>query len=66
VHAKKNPRIDTRSGARGFVDRGGNGSHRNFVHPRVRRPLTLAGKANGDAKQYQEKAVKRAIEDSVL
>lgn len=30
--------------AAGFVDRGGKGSHRNFVHPRVTKPVTLAGK----------------------
>jgi predicted RNA binding protein YcfA (HicA-like mRNA interferase family) len=48
----------------GFSDRGGKGSHRNFVHPNVARPITLSGKASHDAKQYQERAVKRAIEES--
>jgi predicted RNA binding protein YcfA (HicA-like mRNA interferase family) len=48
----------------GFVDRGGKGSHRNFVHPNVARPVTVAGKVGDDAKQYQEKAVKIAIEES--
>lgn len=37
----------------GFVDRGGKGSHRNFVHPNVARPITLSGKLGDDAKQYQ-------------
>jgi predicted RNA binding protein YcfA (HicA-like mRNA interferase family) len=50
--------------AAGFTNRGGKGSHRNFVHPRVGKPVTVAGKLGSDAKQYQEKAVKRAIEES--
>jgi predicted RNA binding protein YcfA (HicA-like mRNA interferase family) len=48
----------------GFTNRGGKGSHRNFVHPKVRRTVVVAGKAGDDAKQYQERAVKRAIEES--
>jgi len=48
----------------GFVNRGGKGSHRNFVHPRVDRLVTLSGKPGDDAKQYQERAVKQAIEES--
>ena len=50
--------------AAGFTNRGGKGSHRNFTHPRVRRPTTVAGKLGDDAKKYQERAVKQAIEDS--
>ena len=49
----------------GFVDRGGKGSHRNFVHPRLARPITLSGKPGDDAKHYQVRAVKRALEESV-
>lgn len=48
----------------GFVDRGGKGSHRNFVHPKVAKPITISGNPGDDAKQYQEKAVKAAIEES--
>jgi predicted RNA binding protein YcfA (HicA-like mRNA interferase family) len=48
----------------GFSDRGGKGSHRNYVHPKVTRPVTISGKPGDDAKQYQERAVKRAIEES--
>ena len=48
----------------GFSDRGGKGSHRNYVHPKVTRPVTISGKLGDDAKQYQERAVKRAIEES--
>ena len=36
-------------------------SHRNFVHPKVARPVTLAGSDGSDAKEYQEKAVRAAI-----
>ena len=48
----------------GFVNRGGKGSHRNFTHPRVARPVTISGDAGDDAKKYQEKAVKAAIEEA--
>jgi predicted RNA binding protein YcfA (HicA-like mRNA interferase family) len=48
----------------GFSDRGGKGSHRNFVHPKVRKPVTLSGQAGDDAKHYQERAVQLAIEES--
>lgn len=51
--------------AAGFVNRGGKGSHKNFVHPKVVRPITLAGKESDDAKVYQEKAVQSAIEESL-
>ena len=45
----------------GFTNRGGKGSHRNFVHPKLNKPVTISGHAGGDAKDYQEKAVKTAI-----
>lgn len=48
----------------GFENRGGKGSHRNFVHPKVAKPVTISGKYGDDAKQYQERAVKRSIEES--
>ncbi len=47
----------------GFDDRGGKGSHRNFVHPRASKPVTIAGKEGNDAKAYQERAVRLAIEE---
>ncbi len=47
----------------GFVDRGGKGSHRNFVHPAVKKPVTLSGKPGDDAKQYQLRAVRLALEE---
>ena len=48
----------------GFVNRGGKGSHRNFTHPRVTRPVTISGDPGDDAKKYQEKAVKAAIAEA--
>lgn len=47
----------------GFANRGGKGSHRNFVHPKVAKPVTISGNENDDAKHYQEKAVRLAIEE---
>ena len=48
----------------GFMNRGGKGSHRNFVHPKVAKPITISGAPGDDAKQYQVRAVKRAVEES--
>lgn len=48
----------------GFVNRGGKGSHRKFVHPEVAKPVILSGRLGADAKHYQEKVVKVAIEES--
>jgi predicted RNA binding protein YcfA (HicA-like mRNA interferase family) len=47
----------------GFVERGGKGSHRNYTHPKGPR-LTLSGKSGADAHHYQEKLVRKAIEQS--
>jgi predicted RNA binding protein YcfA (HicA-like mRNA interferase family) len=48
----------------GFINRGGKGGHRNFVHPNVRKPITISGKEGDDVKHYQEKAVRLAIEEA--
>jgi len=48
----------------GFVDRGGRGSHRNFIHPKVEKPVTISGKPGDDAKRYQVRAVQLAIEEA--
>jgi predicted RNA binding protein YcfA (HicA-like mRNA interferase family) len=45
----------------GFVDRGGKGSHRNFTHPQDVR-VTLSGNPGDDAKHYQERDVRRALD----
>lgn len=48
----------------GFITRSGKGSHRNFVHPNLSKPITISGKPGDDAKHYQEKEVKKAIEEA--
>ncbi len=48
----------------GFVNRGGKGSHRNFTHPKVANPVTISGQLGADAKNYQERIVKYAVEES--
>ncbi len=47
----------------GFINRGGKGSHRNFEHPRGQR-VTLSGGPGADARHYQEREVKRKIQES--
>ncbi len=48
----------------GFRDRGGRGSHRNFVHPNVSKPVTISGKLGDDAKNYQIRAVEKAVQEA--
>jgi predicted RNA binding protein YcfA (HicA-like mRNA interferase family) len=50
--------------AAGFVNRGGKGSHRNFAHSKVSKTITISGNPGDDAKRYQEKAIRAAIEES--
>jgi predicted RNA binding protein YcfA (HicA-like mRNA interferase family) len=45
----------------GFENRGGKGSHRNYVHPGLSKPITISGKLGDDAKRYQIRAVRTAI-----
>jgi predicted RNA binding protein YcfA (HicA-like mRNA interferase family) len=47
----------------GFVNRGGRGSHRNFLHANGV-AVTISGKLGDDAKPYQEKLVRQKIEDA--
>jgi len=44
----------------GFRNRGGNGSHRNYLHPKGAR-ITISGKPGDDARKYLEKEVRRLI-----
>jgi len=41
--------------AAGFVDRGGKGSQRHFVHPKVSKPVTHAGKLDDDARHIKRR-----------
>jgi predicted RNA binding protein YcfA (HicA-like mRNA interferase family) len=42
---------------------GGKGSHRKFAHERYLGAVTLSGRDGDDARHYQEKQVKQAIEE---
>lgn len=44
----------------GFVNRGGKGSHKNFLHPSGV-IITISGKLGDDAKSYQEKQLSDVI-----
>ncbi|MGH9940252.1 MAG: type II toxin-antitoxin system HicA family toxin [Blastocatellia bacterium] len=46
----------------GFVNRGGKGSHRNYEHPKGVR-ITISGQLGDDAKPYQEREVKKKIQE---
>ena len=47
----------------GFVNRGGKGNHRNFIHSKGI-AMTISGNLGDDAKHYQEKEVELKIERS--
>lgn len=47
----------------GFVDRGGKGSHRNYLHPRGVR-ITISGGLGDDAKPYQERDAAKALREA--
>ena len=48
--------------AAGFMNRGGKGSYRNFLHP-TGIVVTISGKPGDDAKPYQEKLVRTKIKE---
>jgi len=47
----------------GFSNRGGKGSHRNFIHP-LGLKVTISGKLGNDALKYQEKEVNSKIAEA--
>lgn len=47
----------------GFVNCGRKGSHGNYRHPSGAN-ITVSGKPGDDAKPYQERAVRTAIEEA--
>jgi predicted RNA binding protein YcfA (HicA-like mRNA interferase family) len=47
-----------------LVPGAGKGSHRKFTHRNYSGAVTLSGQEGDDAKRYQEKQVKLAIEES--
>jgi predicted RNA binding protein YcfA (HicA-like mRNA interferase family) len=54
---------DLRDAGFELVPGAGKGSHRKFTHVDYSGAVTVSGKDGDDAKQYQEKQVKRAIEE---
>ena len=46
-----------------LVPGAGKGSHRKLTHANYEGAVTLSGQDGDDAKKYQEKQVKRAIEE---
>ncbi|MEJ1933190.1 type II toxin-antitoxin system HicA family toxin [Nostoc sp. NIES-2111] len=46
----------------GFTELPGKGIHTNWVHPLYAGKITISGKDGADAKPYQEKEVRQAIE----
>lgn len=47
----------------GFANRGGKGSHRNFIHPSGV-VLTISGRPGDDARPYQIKLARQKIEEA--
>ena len=47
----------------GFINRGGKGNHRNFIHSKGV-VITISGKSGDDVKHYQEKEVMNKIKES--
>ena len=48
----------------GFIMDSGKGSHRKFMHSKVTDTVVVSGKTGDDAKPYQIRQIKRAIEES--
>ncbi|MBW4690376.1 MAG: type II toxin-antitoxin system HicA family toxin [Lyngbya sp. HA4199-MV5] len=46
----------------GFSELPGKGSHTNWIHALYAGKITVSGKDGADAKRYQEKEVREAIE----
>ncbi|MEM8718084.1 MAG: type II toxin-antitoxin system HicA family toxin [Cyanobacteria bacterium P01_G01_bin.39] len=47
----------------GFQEIPGKGSHTNWIHPLYSGKVTISGKDGRDAKMYQERETKQAIEE---
>jgi predicted RNA binding protein YcfA (HicA-like mRNA interferase family) len=53
---------DLRSAGFEQIRGGGKGSHRKFIHEKYSGAVTLSGRDGEDAKPYQERQVRQAIE----
>ena len=47
----------------GFVNRGGKGSHRNYLHPLGAR-ITISGGLGDDVRPYQERDMAKALREA--
>ena len=47
----------------GFMNRGGKGSHRNYLHPRGVR-ITISGGLGDDVRPYQERDMAKALREA--
>jgi predicted RNA binding protein YcfA (HicA-like mRNA interferase family) len=54
---------DLRGAGFDLVPGGGKGSHRKFAHPRFPGAVTISGAEGDDAKHYQERQVRQAIDE---
>lgn len=54
---------DLRDAGFSLIQGAGKGSHRKFIHANYDGAVTLSGHDGDDAKKYQEKQVKLAIEE---
>ena len=54
---------DLRSASFEQVPGGGKGSHRKFIHEKYPGAVTLSGQDGDDARPYQERQVRQAIEE---
>ena len=54
---------DLRSAGFQLVQDGGKGSHRKFIHPRFPMAVTISGQDGDDARHYQERQVRSAIDE---
>jgi len=48
----------------GWVNRGGRGSHRNWVHPYTGAVVTICGRAGNDCPRYLERQIIKALEEN--
>jgi predicted RNA binding protein YcfA (HicA-like mRNA interferase family) len=55
---------DLRDAGFSLVPGAGKGPHRKFTHANYLAAVTLSGQDGEDAKKYQEKQVRRAIEET--
>jgi len=47
----------------GFESRSAKGSHRNYFHPRLAKPITISGNLGDDAKRYQIRLIQKAFKE---